>query len=269
MNEECDPETAGVRERKVSSDAEELSPLGVYQEGITWNPVEKIIFERRSIRAFKKDPLPRGVIRRILEAGRFAPSAGNSQPWRFIVINSPEIIAEMERDAMRFVRRIMWVLDYSRSPLRRIFLRPFTMFWVRMFHKILHPVPFAAMMQMARGELGTFFEAPCLILLLEDTRGAADTALGAGIAGQNMVLAAQSLGVGSCWIGFVRLLMWTRFWPRYKRLLGIKYPYKLKEAIALGYPRDNRYRYAVREVLEIPWYEGKLTDKPRIEKQGE
>ena len=269
MNEEHAPQTASVREVKASTDAEELSPLGFYREGMNWNPVEKVIFERRSIRAFKKEPLPRGVIRRILEAGRFAPSAGNSQPWRFIVINSPEIIAEMERDALRSVRRIMWVLDYSRSPLRRVFLRPFTKFWARILHKILHPVPFAAMMQMAKGELGTFFEAPCLILLLEDTRGAADTALGAGIAGQNMVLAAQSLGVGSCWIGFVRLLMWTWSWPRYKRLLGIKYPYKLKEAIALGYPRDKRFRHAVREVLEIPWYEGKLTDKPRIETQGE
>lgn len=252
-----------------SSNPEDLSPLGVYREGMPWNPVEKTIFERRSIRAFKKDPVPPGAIRRILEAGRFAPSAGNSQPWRFIVINSPEIIAEMERDAMRFCRRIMWVLDYSRSPMRRIFLRPFTMFWARIFHKILHPVPFAAMMQMAKGALGTFFEAPCMILLLEDTRGAADTALGAGIAGQNMVLAAQSLGLGTCWIGFVRLLTFTRFWPRYKRLLGIHYPYKLKEAILVGYPKDTRHRYAVREVLEIPWYEGKLTDEPRIEKQGE
>lgn len=278
MNEGYAPQTtrsseslqgAGFRPPPLNRGAEDLSPLGVYQEGMNWNPVEKVIFERRSIRAFKKDPLPPGVIRRILEAGRFAPSAGNSQPWRFIVINSPEIIAEMERDAMRFVRRIMWVLDYSRSPMRQIFLRPFTMFWARIFHKILHPVPFAAMMQMGKGELGTFFEAPCLILLLEDTRGAADTALGAGIAGQNMVLAAQSLGVGSCWIGFVRLLMWCRFWPRYKRLLGIHYPYKLKEVIALGYPKDQRHRHAVREILEIPWFEGKLTDKPRIEKQGE
>lgn len=251
------------------ADEEPLSPLGVYREGMQWNAVEKIIFERRSIRAFKKDPLPPGLIRRILEAGRFAPSAGNSQPWRFIVINSPEIVAEMERDAIHFVRKLMWLLDYSRSPMRRIFLRPFTMFWARLLHRILHPVPFAAMMQMARGELGTFYEAPSMILLLEDTRGAADTALGAGIAGQNMVLAAQSLGVGTCWVGFIRLLTFTRHWPRYRRLLGIRYPYKLKEAILLGYPKDPRHRHAIREVHEIPWYEGKLTDEPRIEHQGE
>ena len=42
--------------------------------------------------------LPPGLIRRIVEAGRFAPSAGNTQPWKFVVITSPTIIAEMEKD---------------------------------------------------------------------------------------------------------------------------------------------------------------------------
>jgi len=248
---------------------DELSPPGVYEEGMNWNPVEKVIYERRSIRAFKKDSLPPGLIRRILEAGRFAPSAGNSQPWRFIVINSPEIIAEMEKDVFKLVGKLMWLLDYTRSPMRQRFLVHFTKFWTRLLPRLLHPVPFAAMMRMATGELATFYQAPVLVLVLKDTRGAADTSLGAGIAGQNLVLAAQSLGVGSCWIGFVRLLTLSRKWPRYKRLLGIGSPYKLCEAIALGYPRDKRPRHAVRELQITPWFEGKLDDEPRIEKQGE
>jgi len=41
------------------------------------------------------------MIRRILEAGRFAPSAGNFQPWKFIVVNSPEMLVEMEKDAVK------------------------------------------------------------------------------------------------------------------------------------------------------------------------
>src|SRR4030066_1436286 len=94
---------------------EELSPLGMYKEGMPWNPVEKIIMERRSIRSFKKEPLPDSMIQRILEAGRFAPSAGNMQPWRFIVIKSPEIIAELEKDAVRIAKFFMFFLDYTRG----------------------------------------------------------------------------------------------------------------------------------------------------------
>jgi nitroreductase len=47
---------------------------------------EKIILSRRSVRLYKKEQVPEFMIKRILEAGRFAPSAGNSQPWKFVVL---------------------------------------------------------------------------------------------------------------------------------------------------------------------------------------
>jgi hypothetical protein len=92
----------------MSKNNEELSPLGTWKEGMPWNPVEKVIMERRSVRRFKKDPVPPNLIRRVLEAARFAPSTGNSQPWKFLVITNPEIIAEMERDATRIVKLFMF-----------------------------------------------------------------------------------------------------------------------------------------------------------------
>lgn len=46
----------------------------------------KVLKTRRSVRAFKPDPLPDDVLARILEGARVAPSANNTQPWRFIVV---------------------------------------------------------------------------------------------------------------------------------------------------------------------------------------
>ncbi len=48
-----------------------------------------VIKERRSIRRFKQDAVPDEMIRELLDAARLAPSGGNCQPWRFIVIKSP------------------------------------------------------------------------------------------------------------------------------------------------------------------------------------
>ena len=45
-----------------------------------WTPAEEVILKRRSVRMYKKEQVPEFMIRRILEAGRFAPSAGNGQP---------------------------------------------------------------------------------------------------------------------------------------------------------------------------------------------
>ena len=49
--------------------------------------VEDAIISRRSIRAFKPDPVPEPLMRRILEAARWAPSGSNIQPWKIHVLN--------------------------------------------------------------------------------------------------------------------------------------------------------------------------------------
>ena len=58
--------------------------------------VEKTILERRSVRNFKPDPVPETLIQWVLEAGRFAPSAGNTQPWRFVVVTDNNFITALE-----------------------------------------------------------------------------------------------------------------------------------------------------------------------------
>jgi len=51
----------------------------------------EVVLKRRSTRKFKDDAVPPEALNRILEAGRWAPSAANLQPWRFIVVTSAEV----------------------------------------------------------------------------------------------------------------------------------------------------------------------------------
>jgi nitroreductase len=53
------------------------------------------ILSRRSIRKYTKKSIPNGLIKNLLEAAMSAPSAGNEQPWHFIVINDTNIISEI------------------------------------------------------------------------------------------------------------------------------------------------------------------------------
>jgi nitroreductase len=53
--------------------------------------VIEAIRTRRSIRAYKPDPVPEEHIMQVLEAARLAPSAGNRQPWLFIVVRDPQV----------------------------------------------------------------------------------------------------------------------------------------------------------------------------------
>lgn len=60
----------------------------------------EVIRLRRSIRTFTREDISEEQIERILEAARWAPSAGNLQPWEFVVIRKPEIKREVARAAL-------------------------------------------------------------------------------------------------------------------------------------------------------------------------
>lgn len=241
-------------------------PVGRYQPGMPWNPVEKVIFERRSVRAFKKDPLPDSLIKRVLEAGRFAPSAGNVQPWKYVVINDPQIIEQMERDTVKHTRFLMFFLDYTRSLLRRIFLAPLIKLGIRIVPNQLHHVPFTLMQQIAAGKAPVYHGAPAMIIVMTDKRGVGTPSLETGICGQNMVLTAHSLGLGTCWVGMIKILIKMRKW---RRFLRIKYPYKVTDCIMLGYPKMRFDGQVEREVQLVDWHDPSTGGKPKTERLGD
>jgi nitroreductase len=53
------------------------------------------ILKRRSIRKFKKDPIPQEIILELLKASMYAPSAGNEQPWQFIVMDDRKVLDQI------------------------------------------------------------------------------------------------------------------------------------------------------------------------------
>jgi nitroreductase len=54
-----------------------------------------LIKSRRSVRAYKPDPIPRGMLEQLLEAMRWAPSAANLQPWFFYAVTNKEKIRDL------------------------------------------------------------------------------------------------------------------------------------------------------------------------------
>ncbi|MCP4544646.1 MAG: nitroreductase family protein [Chloroflexi bacterium] len=56
-----------------------------------------LVKTRRSVRKFKPDPIPEVHITQILDAARLAPTAGNRQPWKFLVIQDSQIIEQLKQ----------------------------------------------------------------------------------------------------------------------------------------------------------------------------
>lgn len=107
-----------------------------------WTPTEETILKRRSIRMYKKEQVPEFMINRILEAGRFAPSAGNGQPWKFVVLREPEIIQGVTDTTVKICKLFKALIDY-RVPGKRWRL-PIAKFNIKFKPADLQPVPFGA-----------------------------------------------------------------------------------------------------------------------------
>ncbi len=212
---------------------------------------EDVILRRRSVRLYKKRQVPEFMVRRILEAGRFAPTAGNSQSWKFIVVREPKLIADLTEVVVRICKLFTWLLDYRRKLLS--WRLPLAKLFIRLKPNDLAPVPFSAVPLIAERKLGLYHGAPTVILILKDVRGVSNPDLDAGIAGQNMVLAAHSMGLGTCWVSFTKLAL--QYAPWWKKRLGIAHPYKFVSSLAVGFPVGHPDQMVSRPTVAIDWYE--------------
>ena len=90
-------------------------------------PLFEAIRTARAIRRLRPDPVPPDLIRKVCEAGTFAPSGGNRQPWSFVAVSEPERrawIAERYRDAFRryaqLAAKAARAPDYSDAKRRNV-----------------------------------------------------------------------------------------------------------------------------------------------------
>ena len=224
---------------------------------------EKVIYNRRSIRLYKNKAVPPEIVHRVIEAGRFAPSAGNNQPWKFIVIQNKDLIDEIDVKCKKFCRLVMratmprpWV-DKQVPGDKTAKLKLWQKFLLRLLIALRGP---NELDPRARGGINaiasdpsyhTFFHAPVLIILLADKRGIGSVELDTGICGQNMVLAAHSLGLGTCWVSLIDGL---QGFPKFKKQLGITHPFEIVTSLTLGYPKGKIDNIVKREQARVVWH---------------
>jgi nitroreductase len=90
-------QTGGPGAPSANSRPVGIKKINNNQESDFWNVVKN----RRSVRKFKSDPVPEAQIRQIIDAARMAPTSGNQQPWKFLVIRDRKVIDQMMEGCIR------------------------------------------------------------------------------------------------------------------------------------------------------------------------
>ena len=224
---------------------------------------EKVIYKRRSNRMYRKKPVSREMIRRVIEAGRFAPSAGNNQPWKFVVVDDRSLIDQINEKCKKALYWVSWLtlphpwINKKTPGDAKASLAP----WQQAVLPLLIKLKTGEIEPRARGGINAassdpkydiFFGAPCLVLLLADKRGIGDIDLDIGICGQNMVLAAHSLGLGTCYVSLAKAIS---FFPDLKKMLKIEEPFKIITSLVIGWPQGKIDNIVKREEARIEFIE--------------
>jgi len=151
---------------------------------------------RRSVRQYRPDPVPQDLLQQVLEAGRWAPSAVNSQPWEFIVVTDQQI-----KQALYDLAGVLGLK------------------WKQL---LAAPV----VIVICARKLTSYSRDDCIF------------------AGENMLLAAADLELGTCWIGGFNE-------SNMKQLLSIPEGYILPGMLTLGYPAQEPSAPPRRELSEM------------------
>ena len=226
------------------------------EEGADWNVIERAFLTRRSIRKFKRAQVPGHLIRRMLEVGRFAPSQGNCQPYRFAVVREPALLQDMEDYCVAQCRKLAAMTDYTRherGSMRRYVTETVARLAAAADPNTSHPVPMQVLSLIADGKFMVFHRAPTVILILIDKHGVGVPEIDIGIVGTNIVMAAESQHLGTCWVGFSKLLNQS---PAWRERLGLDERFEISEAICVGYPVGKPWQRLIeRATHEIAWFD--------------
>ncbi len=209
---------------------------------------EKIIYRRRSVRLFKDKPLSKELIHRLIEAARFAPSAGNGQPCKFLVVTNREVNRKIDQKCAKILKLINW-LYAGQNRWRKILIAILSAISANKWDQ--RPIAAMEKIHMTNGSIT--FDAPAVIHVLKDKRGISHPDVDAAISAHNIILAAHSIGLGTCYIGFIASTV--AFVPAVKKILKIKYPYEIVTSICVGYPKLKYNIPVPRAQVPVEWIE--------------
>lgn len=179
---------------------------------------------RRSVRAYKEQPVEKDKMERILQAGRYTPTAKNSQACRFIVL----------RDDLEMFKKLLWEEIPQLAEQMKEEMPHYAMLFKFMYRR----------WKKDHSDDQLFFNAPSCIFI------ASENPLDGGLAAANMETMAVAEGAGVLYSGYLQRIIEAS--PALKEWLGISERH-LTCCMLIGYPAVTYRRTAPRKKADIVW----------------
>ena len=171
------------------------------------------IMTRRSTRSYKPDAVESEKLEKIIEAGRFAPSGGNNQTNHFLVVQDKNVLQKLAKLAQDAFAK-MEVDENTYSSLK------------------------SSILQSKKGNYVFYYNAPVLIIVANQ-KDYGNNIADCNVAIENMLIAANDLDLGSCYINQLHWLNEDEKILSYLQELGLKENERVYASMVVGYPKST------------------------------
>ncbi len=186
------------------------------------NNIIETIMNRRSVRDYDSKPIPKDILQTMIDAGNAAPTGMNAQGWRFVVVQGKIFKDKLLSLAIPRYKKWMEKASQSLSDLREE-------------------------IDSAADNDPVYYHAPVIIFVIgSGMTGDFDTPMVC----QNMMLAARSFGIGSCWVYFGQLPLDD---AGVRKELELQEGEKVYGPILLGYPKGDFPDSPEKKEAKIKW----------------
>ena len=206
-----------------------------------------LIRERRSVRNYTAAPVPKQILEKILDAGRYAPTGSNSQNVHYVVLTSLDQIEELRKMTIGFYDKIFSRMkNWPGRLLLSLLAGKKTVEYLRdSLPKVMY-----FQEQINQGKDRLFFHAPVVIITHAESWDSSSS-FNCSVALYNCSLMAHTLGLGCCFNGI--LVNAVNHGQKIKRWLSIPADHRCLSAMALGYPNVKYPGLVQRHPPKVRW----------------
>jgi nitroreductase/NAD-dependent dihydropyrimidine dehydrogenase PreA subunit len=206
-----------------------------------------LVLKRRSIRQFKDIPIPRESIEKILDLARFAPTGGNSENIYYTIIQEKAIVKKISDIITSKVQRFVKTLEDPKGREKIKSSMP-----EEEFQLVIENLPRTKYILTNFIEKGIDFWCwNGKIIYIHGDSSIVGVGTNSAIAATHIMLAAETLGLGTCSLGY--LTYYTNQSDTIKEIIGLPENHEVGYSLAIGYPKVKYKRIPSRKPLQAHW----------------
>ena len=218
--------------------------LQVVDPNISFEQFNNLTRNRRSMRRFKKKSVALGDLEKIIESVRYIPTGTNAQELQYLIITDKEIIQSIE-DGMAKIFKLANRLS------KGIFMKFLLNMILGKDEAKKTRISLSKVIERSNSGLHPHLKNAPAMIIIHVEKETPMAKYDAGIAEYHINLACETMGLGSCLIGFHVVL--SKYFKNIRKLSKIPKGHKILGTIVLGYPDIQYLRTCSRRKLNVKY----------------